>query len=190
MHNAPLVYDEEMGTSFTEIVYYPKEEAEKLSEVKVDETVLRSFFRFDVTPWELCEQGLYPFSGDSGMFTMTEDDLKVFSENLPNVDEQTLDAWETQFACAEHMTHVYCPDNSEPGLSLGLAWQTIRDIFGWFDPEEDDADTITSVVDAYFASKGKPLNKIDVPKFLKSEIISGIERRAEVLEITEEQRAA
>lgn len=84
--NAPLVYDKEWDMQFPKIEYYPIESVEKLPEVDVDEVVLRRFFRLETTPWRLCEQGLFPFSDRSGTFTLTEDDLKVFSSNLSKAD--------------------------------------------------------------------------------------------------------
>lgn len=188
--NAPLVYDKEWDMQFPKIEYYPVESVEKLPEVDVDEVVLRRFFRLETTPWKLCEQGLFPFSDRSGTFTLTEDDLRVFSSNLSKADAITMDDWETQFTGVPHTVHVTCPENDSEGLSLKLTWGVICDLFTWFDIDEDEPEVITDIIDAYFASKGKKLSEIDAPENLKAAIISYLEESATEGEITDDQRKA
>ncbi len=186
--NAPVVFNEEESFAGREVVYYPVSKIEKLPEVDVDESVLKTLFRLETSVWKLCEQGLYPFSDRSGTFTLTDDDLKAFASNLPKADGIMMDNWTMQFSAGYHVTHVYCPDDDAGQLSLSLVWSTLRDIFGWFDIEEDDLENITDIIDCYFASKGKSLLEIEVPDFLKTQIICGIEEHAKKNDISEEQR--
>ena len=186
--NAPVVFNEEEAIASPEIVYYPISDIEKLPEVDVCESVLRTLFRLETSVWKLCEQGLYPFSDKSGTFTLTEDDLKVFATNLPKADAIMMDNWTMQFTAGYHVTHVHCPADDGGQLSLSLVWSVLRDIFGWFDIEEDDLENVTDIINCYFASKGKSLLEIEVPDLLKTQIICGIEEHSKKNEISEEQR--
>ena len=47
-------------------VYVPARRIEKIPPVKADESVLRSLFRLEVMPWQLVEQGQYPFGSVTG----------------------------------------------------------------------------------------------------------------------------
>ena len=186
--NAPIVFDKELNIQHPEIAYYPVASVRKLPEADVGEATLRCFFRLETTPWELCRQGLYPFSDNSGTFVLTDDDLKVFASNLPDADSITMDDWEAQFTGRLHTAHVSCPEEDSIGLSLRLVWGIIRDLFDWFEIEEDDPGIITGIADAYFASKGKPLSEIDVPEIVKAEIISYLDNSEE--EVTDDHRKA
>lgn len=188
--DAPIIYDKKMSIQYPEIIYYPVEEVEKLPEVDVDDAVMRSFFRLETTPWRLCEQGKFPFSDRSGMFTLTEEDLKIFAENLPKTDSIVLVDWKEQFASRRHVTHVCCPHEETDELSLNLVWVAIREIMTWFDIEDDEPETITDIIDAYFASKGKNLSEIDVPDSLMAGVITAIEENAEDAEPTEDEKKA
>lgn len=188
--NAPLIFDKERNMQFPEIIYYPVGSVEKLPEVDVDESVLRRFFRLETTPWKLCEQGLFPFSDNSGTFTLSEEDLKVFASNLAQADAITMDDWEKQFTPGNHVAHVYCPADESDGLSFHLTWNVICDMFTWFDIDEDEPEVITDIVEAYFASKGKPLSEIDAADNLKSAIISYLEDVSFKEELTVDQRKA
>lgn len=188
--DAPIIYDKKMSIQYPEIIYYPVEEVEKLPEVDVDDAVMRSFFRLETTPWRLCEQGKFPFSDRSGMFTLTEEDLKIFAENLPKTDSIVLVDWKEQFASRRHVTHVCCPHEETDELSLNLVWVAIREIMTWFDIEDDEPETITDIIDAYFASKGKNLSEIDVPDSLMAGVITAIEENAEDSEPTEDEKKA
>ena len=188
--NAPIIFDKEWNTQYPKIEYFPFESVEKLPEVDVDETILKRFFRLETTPWELCKQGLFPFSDHSGTFTLTEEDLKVFASNLSKADTITMDNWKTQFSAGYHVTHVYCPEDKSEGLSLHLTWNVIRDIFTWFDIDEDEPEIVTDIVDAYLASTGKVLSEIDVPENLKAAIIPYLERASLEGEVTDDQRKA
>ena len=188
--DAPMVYDTEYNMSFPEIVYYPIEEVGILSPVVVDEQTLRSFFRLETTPWVLCGQELYPFSENSGAFVLTDDDLKVFAANLAKADGIIMDDWTDQFVFRNRKAHVQCPKGEKEGLSLELAWCLVKSVFSWFDIEEDEPEEITEVIDLYLASKDKPLDEIDFPYSVKSELISAIEDSADEVEATEERRRA
>lgn len=188
--DAPVIYDKEMAIQYPEAIYYPVEAVEKLPEVDVGEAVMRSFFQLETTPWRLCEQGLFPFSDQSGTFTLTEDDLKVFAGNLPKADSIVIDNWKEQFASRRHVTHVYCPYEETNGLSLNLVWIAIREIMTWFDIEEDEPEAITNIIDVYFASKGKELCEIDAPDSLMASVITAIEENAEDSEPTKDEKKA
>ncbi len=188
--NAPVIFDKEWNMQYPKIEYYPVESVEKLPEVDVDESVLRRFFRLETTPWELCRQGLFPFSDRSGSFTLTEEDLKAFASNLAKADNIIMDDWITQFTATTHVTHVYCPADKSEGLSLHLTWNVIREIFTWFDIDEDEPEIVTDIVDAYFASTGKVLSEIDAPENLKAAIISYLEETSQEVEVTDDQRKA
>jgi len=159
------------GMPYYEAEYHPASEIYVLPKTDVDENTLRSFFRLEVTCWDLCEKELYPMT-DQGTFTLTEEDLKVLSRNVRYIDTVTLDEWANQFF---RFDHVECPEEKEEGLSLKLTWIILRQIMGWFDIEEDDPEYYTELIDLYFANKGKPINEIDTSDRVKKWIIEGIE---------------
>ena len=173
-----------------EIEYFPVEEVTLLPEVRVSEDVLRSFFRLEVTPWQLCAKHQYPFAAASGTFTLTEADLHAFAANLGKSDIRIMDAWETMFLSSDHPTHVYCEESDLCGFSLLLAWEMIRDFFGWFDIEEDDPLIIAEIVDAYSAAKGLALDQLNLSDDLKGPLICRIEDYAKSFPINETQRRA
>lgn len=187
--NAPRIFDKEMQCQYSKVDYYPVAEIELLPTVIVDETTLRSFFRLEVTPWELAADRKYPFADASGTFDLTDDDLNAFSKNLKNADMLILDAWESQFT-SKNQTHVYCEETDLCGFSLAFAWGIIRDRFGWFDIEEDNPEVITCVVDAYNHAKDKPLDQIDISDDIKCDVICRIQDYAKDFTVNEVQRKA
>ena len=188
--NAPVVNAEGRKSEYPEVAYYPVGAVRRLPEVDVDVQTLRRFFRLETTPWELCKQGLYPFSDRSGTFVLTEDDLKAFASNLSDADAITMDDWEAQFTGMFHTVHVSCPEEDSNGLSLSLIWGVICYLFSWFDIDEDDPEIITEPIDAYFASKGKPLSEIDVPENVKIAVILYLDNIVPEEEITDDHRKA
>ena len=84
--------------------YFPVEDITILPEVDADASTIRSFFRLEKTPWELAEEGLFPFS-ENAFMTLTEKDLKIFSDNIYHTDEFTIDQWSYCFMLRRHVEY-------------------------------------------------------------------------------------
>ena len=181
--NPKMVHDANFDIDVPEVNYYRIEEISKLPEIKVNDDVLKSFFRLETTPWALAKQGLYPFSDETGRFTMTEDDMRVFIANFPSIDSIIYDAWETQYLVNKH---VFCEKNDSFSISLRFVWRVMKEIFHWYDPEEDAPEMITDLWSFYLNAKGKPLAKIEVPEMYKNDVIMSICEHAKSEKPTDE----
>lgn len=185
----PLVYESGCNTPFPETVLYPVDAAQKLPDVEACKDVVRSLFRLETTPWELCEQELYPFSENSEKFMPTEDDLKTFAANLPNYNALVIQEWINNFAYAE--SYICCPEEKTDSLSLEMTMCMIWTAFytGCNEPD-NKVRLITEIIDVYLSSKEKPLSEIDIPVFFQTALLDMIEENSADNEATEEQRKA
>ncbi len=185
----PVVYESGCDTPFPETVLYPVDAVQKLPDVDVNKDVIRSFFRLEKTPWELCEQGFYPFSESSEDFMPTEDDLKAFATNLPGFDALVIQEWINDFAYAE--SYICCPEEKTGSLSLDMTMDMILTAFYTRRNELGiKVRLITEIIDVYLSSKGKPLSEIEIPAFFQTALLDMIEENTADGELTEEQRKA
>lgn len=174
--DAPLVYDENYGVEFPEIKYYAPCELQKLGEFTAPEKIVRDLFRLESTPWELAENGQYPFSPETETICMTEEDLQAFLQNLSSADPIIIDGWENQYV---YGGKVFCENAGSDTVALDFAWGIICEIFTWFDPEEDEPDVLLEVWRLYQTEKGKSIHDVQIPALLKSDVIGYIETKAE-----------
>ncbi|MBQ6489542.1 MAG: hypothetical protein IJI75_09965 [Solobacterium sp.] len=140
--NSPRVYDKEEEAEYTKYILAPASDVLKPSGVNVSEDTLRSFFRIDTTPWNLCAEGLYPFAKESGSFVLTEDDVDTFLSHLGSIDPVVYDEWQTQFVFNHHVrTQKEDPDH----FTLIMVWNLMKDDFEWYDAEEDEPEYIQAI---------------------------------------------
>lgn len=81
------VYDHDWSERFSKVEYYPISEIERLIPVKADSSAVRALFRMDKTPWQLAEEGSFPFSDDAEPFNIAED-TSFEDVDLPDIDER------------------------------------------------------------------------------------------------------
>lgn len=166
---------------------FPARQIIKLPPVKVDEAVLRSLFRMDVTPWSLVKQGLYPFGSVTGKFQVTEEDVIVFIRNLlATANDVQIDAWQKNFSGSGMYTHAAYPKKKEPGFSFAFFCEKVLEVMDWIDPSYDDWRDIETLAEDYLKSKDKPLKEIIISDYFKGGILTDIEEYAKKNSLTEE----
>ena len=170
-------------------VYVPARQIEKIPPVKADESVLRSLFRLEIMPWQLVEQGRYPFGSVTGKFQVTEDDILTFIQNLlKNPNNVLIETWQENFSGSGMNMHAAYPKLTEPGFNFSFLCQRVLDVMDWIDPAYDDWRYIGTLAEDYLKSKGKPLKEITIPDDFKGDILSDIEEYAKNNSVTEEMR--
>lgn len=161
----------------------------KLEPVKVDEATLRSFFRMDVMPWQLVIQGKYPFSSATAKFNATEEDILCLIENIYNKSNSiALVAWNENFSTIEFNSLVRLPKKSEPGFTFKFLCEELIKFLGWFDPDEDldEMDYVYELRDFYLEAKEKSLKELELPNYLKRNILDDIEKYSKYNSISDE----
>ena len=176
-------YYDKYGYTFYEATYYPVTDIEVLPKKEIDEDTLLSYFRLEVTPWELAERGQYPISKVNS-FILTDDDLNAISYNVYGVDAMSLDAWMFQFI-------NFKPFNTKKeetvGLSLQLTLAILQQNMAPFDVEEDDRHQLVEIIDVYLRNKGVPFNEMNIYPRIKKQIVMGMEALP-ANEITKDER--
>lgn len=176
-----LISKEDME-SFDKLTYVSANEIEILPKRDIDENTLRSFFRLDVTPWQLCEQGCYPIS-DIKSFILTDDDLQTLSNNIHCVDIVTMDEWISHFIDFTPLNN----NKEDIGLTLQITFMIFQKNLLLFNAEEDHRQQLTDIIDVYLSNKGKPFKELKVSSTLKKQIIVGMEAQSKT-DITEDEK--
>ncbi len=167
---------------FEEAIYVPVDEIEILPPKDIEDHTLRSFFRLETTPWQLCQQGCYPISAIKG-FILTDEDLKALSQNIHSVDLVSIDEWISHFITFKPLnTH-----KEDIGLTLQLTFMILQKNLLLFDAEKDNRHQLTDIIDVFLIHKGIPFKELDLSYSLMKQIIVGMEAE-NTTEITEDEK--
>ena len=159
----PLFDDRSAGT-----YYVDPSRIRSLQERITEPDVLRTFFRLEMSPWQLVRLGRYPFADDGGTFELAEQDVERFLEKLPGSDHSEWIIWKKEFL---HNKHVYCPDPSPGTFSLAFLWQCLQKALSEMDPAKDDLAAIKELWQGYYASRHYPPESMRLHRSFRKDMI-------------------
>ena len=156
---AVIRYEGEEEAANKQAIAVPYRQIERIEPVEADTETVRALFRLDVMPWELAQQGRYPFSSATHRCAITDEDLLCLIDRLPRFrNDFLLEAWRSSFQGVGTHDHLQFPPLTEDGLLLCLLadrFFCLMDCLDCYD--EEDCRWILPLRDAYAQSRGKPI---------------------------------
>lgn len=188
---AVIRYEGEEEAANKEAIAVPYRRIERIEPVEADTETVRALFRLDVMPWELAQQGGYPFSSATHRCAITDEDLLCLIDRLPRFrNDFLLEAWRSSFQGVGTHDHLQFPPLTEDGLLLCLLADRFFYLMDCLDCyDEEDCRWILPLRDAYAQSRGKPIWEAEIPDDFKGDVLAVIERLAERGGIFEPLRA-
>ena len=188
--DAVIRYEGDEEAADAQAVAAPYRQMERIEPAEADAETVRALFRLDVMPWELAQQGRYPFSSATHRCAITEEDLLCLIDRLPRFRNVfLLEAWRSSFQGQGTHDHLRFPDLSEENLLLNLLAERFLYMMEWLDPEEKDWLYILPLRDAYVQSRGKPIREAEIPEDFMDDLLSTMEHLAKQGGISERLRA-
>ena len=175
-------------------VTVPIRQIQLLEPVEASQATVRALFRLDKMPWDLAQEGLFPFSSATHRYPFTEDDLLCLIDRLPMFKNGFLfEAWEKSFFTypdGSAISHIEMPAKDQPGFTFAFLAERFFSMMDWFDPKEEDWKYILELRDCYLQSKGKSLSQMAIPEFFRSDMLRELEEFAKDHPVTEEIRSS
>ena len=168
--NTRNISDELWTGAHTEIHWYDRSEADVLAPQNVTEDVLRTFFRLEMTPWQLARMQKYPFA-EGISFELSEEDLKRALTRLRTAHPVTRTLWKRDFL---NGGHVICAETDPAGFSLHWLWQQLSRCLEWYTPDHPESSAVRELWEDYRASKGRPASQMSIHGIYRSEMVSRI----------------
>lgn len=175
-------------------VTVPIKQIQLLEPVVASQDTVRALFRLDKMPWDLAQEGQFPFSSATHRYSFTEDDLLCLIDRLPMFRNRFLfKAWVKCF-CAysdeSAISHIEMPAKDQAGFTLAFFAERFFNMLEWIDPEEEDWRYIYELRDCYLQSKRQPLSQMVIPEFLRSGMLWELEEFAKSHPVTKEIRSS
>ena len=160
--------------------------------VSADPQAIRSFFRLEAMPWELMENGRYPFSEETGKIEITEEDLLCLTGRLPLFRNGFIRRnWHRTFMNEDDPScpkHILLPEADRPGFSFRFFAEKFFQLLERIDPEEGDWRYVFFLRDCYLESKGKPLAETVLPDEYRRDMARSLIRYVRNHPVTKEIR--
>ena len=173
-------------------ILVPISQMQLVDPVKPSLESARSLFRLEAMPWDLLEQGQFPFSSATGRIDIGEEDILCMIGHISlfrnvfvwrNWSLGFIQSYETG-----KPIHIRLPEADRPGFSFRFFADRFFDLIDWFDPEEDDVECFTELRDCYLQSKGKPLAETILPEYCRRKMAESLIRYVKDHPATEEIR--
>jgi hypothetical protein len=127
-----------------------------LEPVDPDAETVRRLWRMDVTPWELAEKGMYPFTDIWTNYVPTEDDIFRFIENASaRKNPMAVSLW-TIF-CAEFFLSAGFAEMVNSNFPLAVFLETVSRDSLYFDSSTDEWSYLENLKTSYLEYRRDPL---------------------------------
>lgn len=146
--------------------------------VKVAAETVGKFFRFEETATGLLEKGMFPFSPDSGIYSVTDEDLLALTDRLGTLESPVnYRIWKKIFF--EDRSFISVPESEVPGYTTEFMFRRIASCMDSLAAGRDAWMGIKDTKKYFTENAGKSIKEINIPECDVEPLLEYFEEKAE-----------